>query len=163
MNLVVEDLKQRLVAKKTKVKIYVQRISQFSQNQLFYVNQKQVYKDLNGEKQGGRIIPNSEDSTKFWIDIWRIRMEHNQHAEWLQGCRKQFENVNSMEKVEISQEMVKMQCRKMPNWKAPEKDGVQRYWLKKLISFHPSIAVKLNRILDGERPLPDWITYGKTV
>ena len=68
-----------------------------------------------------------------------------------------------MEKVEISQEMVKMQCRKMPNWKALEKDGVQGYWLKKLISFHPSIAVKLNRILDGERPLPDWITYRKTV
>ena len=69
INLVIKDLKQRLIAKKTKVKRYEQRISQFRQNQLFQVNQKQVYKDLNGEKQGDKIIPNSEDSIKFWSDI----------------------------------------------------------------------------------------------
>ena len=140
INLVIEELKQRLIAKKTKVKRYEQRISQFRQNQLFQVNQKQVYKDLNGEKQGDRIIPNSEDSIKFWSDIWSIRKEHNKHTEWLKSCRKQFENVNSMEKVEISQEMVKMQCRKMPDWKAPGKVGVQGYWLKNLTSLHPRSA-----------------------
>ena len=52
--------------------------------------------------------------------------------EAMKGCRKQFENVNSMKKVQISQEMVKMQCRKMPNWKAPRKDAVLGYWLKNL-------------------------------
>ena len=122
-----------------------------------------MYKDLNGEKQGDRIIPNSEDSVKFWSDIWSIRKEHNQHAEVLKSCGKQFENVNSMEKVEISQEMVKMQCRKMPNWKAPWKDSVQGYWLKNLASLHPRIAVQVNHTLDRERPLPDWMTSGKTV
>ena len=106
INLVIEELKQRLIAKKTEVKRYEQRISQFRQNQLFQVNQKQVYKDLNEEKQGDRIIPNSEDSIKFWSDIWSIRKEHNQHTEWLKGCRKQFENLNCVQKVKISQEMV---------------------------------------------------------
>ena len=124
INLVIEELRQSLIGKKTKVKRYEQRISQFRQNKLFQVNQKQVYTELNGEKQGDRIIPNSDDNIKFWNDIWSIRKEHNQHAEWLKGCRKQIENVSTMEKVEISQEMVKMQCRKMPNWKAPRKDGV---------------------------------------
>ena len=145
INLVTEELKQRLIANE-------HNISQFRQNQLFQVNQKQVYKDLNGEKQGERTIPNSEDSIKFWSDIWSIRKEHNQHTEWLKSCRKQFENVSSMEKVEISQEMVKMQCRKMPNWKAPGKDGVQGYWSKDLTLLHPHIAVQLNQILDGEKP-----------
>ena len=102
INLVIEELKQRLIAKKTKVKRYEQIISQFRQTQLFQVNQKQVHKDLNGEKQAERIIPNSEDKIKFWSDIWSIRKEHNQHAEWLKSCRKQFENENSMEKVKIS-------------------------------------------------------------
>ena len=59
--------------------------------------------------------------------------------------------------------MVKIQCRKMPNWKAPGKDGVQGYWLKYLILIHPRIAVQINQILDGKRPLPDWMTIGKTV
>ena len=42
INLIIEELKQRLIAKKTKVKRYEQRISQFRQNQLFQVKQKQV-------------------------------------------------------------------------------------------------------------------------
>ena len=91
INLVIEELKQRLIAKKTKVKIYEQRISQFRQNQLFQVNQKQVHQYLNGEKQGDRIITNFEGSIKFWSDIWSLRKEHNQHTEWLKGCIKQFE------------------------------------------------------------------------
>ena len=151
-----------MIPKKTKVKRYEQRISQFWQIQLFQVNQKQVYSDLNVGKQVDRIIRNSEDSIKFWSDIWSIRKEHNQHAEWLKSYIKQFDNINSMEKVEISQEMVKMQCRKMPNWKAPGKDGVQRYWLKNLASLHSRIALQLNQILDGERLLPDWMTFGKS-
>ena len=57
-----------------------------------------------------------------------------------------------MGKAEISQEMVKMQYRKMPNWTAPGKDDVQGYWLKNLTYC---TAVQLNHILDGERPLPD--------
>ena len=140
INLVTEALEQRSIAKKTRVERYEQRISQFRQDQPFQVNQKQVYKDLNGEKQGDRIIPNSEDSIKCWNYIWSIRKEHNQHAEWLKSCRKQFENVNSTKKVEIGQEIVKMQCRKMPNWNAPRKDGVQGYCLKNLTSLHPRIA-----------------------
>ena len=68
-----------------------------------------------------------------------------------------------MEKVEISQEMVKMQGRKMPNQKAPGKDGIQGYWLKNLTPLHSRIAVELNHILQGERPLPDQMTFGKTV
>ena len=55
-----------------------------------------------------------------------------------------------MEKVEASQEIVKLQYRKMPNWKAPRKD-MQGYWLKNLTSLHPHIAVQLNQTLDGER------------
>ena len=105
-------------------------ISKVRQNQLFPVNQKQMYKDLNGETHGDTITPNSENGIKFWSDIWSIRKEHNQYAEWLKNCRKQLKNVNSMQKVEISQEIAKMQCRKMPNWKAPGKNDVQGYWLK---------------------------------
>ena len=37
------------------------------QNQLFQVNQKQVYKELNREKQGDRIILNSEVVSNFGV------------------------------------------------------------------------------------------------
>ena len=57
-----------------------------------------------------------------------------------------------MGKDKISQEMVKIQCRKMPNWKTPGKDGVQVCLLKNLTLLHPSIAMQLNHISDGKRP-----------
>ena len=75
--------------------------------------------------------------------MWKIRKEHNQHAGWLKDCREQFQNLSSMEKVGISQKMVKMPCRKMPNWKDPGKNDVEGYWLKDFTSLHPRIAVQL--------------------
>ena len=51
----------------------------------------------------------------------------------------------------------------MSNWKAPGKGSVQRYWLKNFTSLHPRIAVQLNCILDGEIPLPDWMTQQSAV
>ena len=59
--------------------------------------------------------------------------------------------------------MIKMRFKKIPNWKAPRKDGVQGYWLINLTSLHPHIAVQLDNNIDGETPLPDWMTFGKTV
>ena len=79
-----------------------------------------------------------------------MRKEHNQHTERIKDCRKQFENVTSMEKVEITQDMVKIQCRKMSDWKTPGKDGAQGHSPKNLTSLHPYIAVHLNHILDAK-------------
>ncbi|XP_068723498.1 uncharacterized protein [Montipora capricornis] len=51
----------------------------------------------------------------------------------------------------------------MPNWKAPEKDGVQGYWIKNLSNLHEQIAIQMNKILMGEGSPPAWMTYGRTV
>ena len=39
------------------------------------------------------------------------------------------------------------QCRRMPNWKAPGKDGVQGYWINNLSNLHGRIAIQMNKIL----------------
>ena len=85
LNLVIEELKQRLTAKKTNVKRYEQMISEFRQNQLVQINQKQVYKELNEEQQEQIVTPNTEESIKFWSDICNIRKGH---TERLKDCRK---------------------------------------------------------------------------
>ena len=67
------------------------------------------------------------------------------------------------EKVAIKVENVMKQCRKMPNWKVPERDCVQDYWIKNLSDLHERIAVKTNKILMGGDSLFAWITNGHTV
>ena len=68
--------------RRQKLKDMNKRFHDAGKSYLFQVSQKEVYKEPNGEKQSGRIILNSEDSIKFWSNIWRIRKEHNEHAEW---------------------------------------------------------------------------------
>ena len=51
------------------------------------------------------------------------------------------------ERAVINLEKLTKQGRKMPNWKAPGKDGVQGYWIKNLVSLHEQVAVQINKIL----------------
>ena len=59
--------------------------------------------------------------------------------------------------------MVSKQSRKITNWKAPGRDGVQGFWIKKLTNLHERTAFQLNKILNGNDQLLDWLTYGRTV
>ena len=66
---VIEKLKQRMLAKSAKVKIYEQRIEQLRQNRIFDLDQKKIYAELNGNGIRSNGVPNAEECTKFWGDI----------------------------------------------------------------------------------------------
>ena len=160
---VIEELKQRMIAKSAKVKRYEQRVTQFRQNRMFNVDQKKIYKELNGGGNCSGDVPGAEESKRFWGDIWSVEKEHNRDARWLKDLKNENNGEHIQEMVRISVENVQKQCRKIPNWKAPGKDGVQGYWIKNLNNLHMRIACQLNKILEGEDNLPTWMTYGRTV
>ena len=108
------------------------------------------------------VIPDADESKKFWSDIWSVTKEHNRNAEWLNNIRNDIGDSQQGE-LEITAEMVSIQCRKMPNWKAPGRDGVQGFWLKNLRSFHGRLAEQLNNLLNGEEELPEWLAFGRTM
>ena len=62
---VIEELKQRMLAKSVKVKRYELRIEQFKQNMIFDLDQKKIYAELN--ENGIRLngVLNAEKCTKF--------------------------------------------------------------------------------------------------
>ena len=72
-------------------------------------------------------------------------------------------NYQKHEWLVITREMVCKESRKIPNWTAPGRDGVQGFWIKKLGNLHERTAFQLNMILNGNQQLPDWLTYGQTV
>ena len=69
---VIEELKQRMLAKSAKVKRYEQRIEQFRQKRIFDLDQKKIYGELN--RNGIRLndVPNTEECTEFWSNIWGL-------------------------------------------------------------------------------------------
>lgn len=114
LSVVIEELKQRQLAKLAKINRYEQRIKQYRQNRLFQIDQKKLYQELNGEVRAENVIPNAEESKKFWSDIWGVKKEHNRNAEWLQNIKTE-RNYNRQPEVVITKDMVAAQCKKMPN------------------------------------------------
>ena len=77
--------------------------------------------------------------------------------------RKRVNDECLQERVSISVEKIRKQCRKISNWKAPGRDGVQGYWIKNLSSLHERVSSRMNRILMGKDNLPEWMTHDRTV
>lgn len=160
---VIEEIKQRMIAKSEKIKRYEQRVKQFRLNRMFNNDQKKVYEELNGGKLRTNDVPGAEESRKFWGEIWTVEKEHNKGAEWLSELKKEINGEHIQEGLILSVEKVRKQARKMPNWKAPGNDGVQGYWIKNFTNLHERISEQLNDILSGNTNLPEWLTHGRTV
>ena len=96
----------------------------------------------------------------FWSGIWSESKEHNRNAEWLKKFKEE-NNYHNHEWLVITKEMVCKQSRKIPNWKALGRGGVQGFWIKKLANMHERTAFQLNMILNRDQHLPDWLTYGR--
>ena len=77
---VMEELKQRITAKATKVKRYDKRIKQVQDNRNFHNNQGKIFKNLESDEERTK-PPNAEEATAFWKQIWSTKVEHKQDAE----------------------------------------------------------------------------------
>ena len=86
---VIEELKQRMLAKSAKVKRYEQRIEQFRQNRIFDLNQKKIYLELNRNGIRSNDVSNAEECTKFQGDVWGVGQEYNPEVEWLKDLKRE--------------------------------------------------------------------------
>ena len=117
---VIEELKQRMLVKSAKVKRYEQRIAEIRQNKIFDFNQKRIYRGLNRNGIKSNHVPNTEEYRKiekFWSDICGVRKEYNKEVEWLNDLKRERERVNDkrpQERVSISVEKIRKQCRNIP-------------------------------------------------
>ena len=69
LNIVTEELKQRMLTKSPKVTRYEQRIEQFRQNRISNLNQEKIYVELNRNGIISNDVTSTEECTKFWSDI----------------------------------------------------------------------------------------------
>ena len=157
---VIEELKQRVLAKTAKIKRYESRVDQFNQNRLFQNNQKKLFEKIEGIERMSDVTPDADETKKFWSGIWGKDVLHNEGAEWLQGVEKEVERVVKQQEVLINVDMVTKQLKHIPNWKAPGPDGLQGYWLKHLTSVRHVLAALLQSTLQND--VPSWLVTGST-
>ena len=90
---VIEELKQRLKAKREKIKRYQQRKHQYRQNRTFRTDQKRIYQEMNGNVTQEGVKPDVEESKRLWSGIWDIDKKHNENAEWLGEMKQESREV----------------------------------------------------------------------
>ena len=162
LDVVLEELKQRLQAKSKKIKRYQQRIDQFRIKKLFQQDQKKVYQQINS-KTASHEKPDAKESEEFWSNIWGKEVKHNASADWFKELKQEGACHEKQTGLMISTEMVSKQTKIIPNWKCPGPDGVQGYWLKHLTTLHSRIANQMNDIIINGYEIPKWMTTGNTV
>ena len=85
LNIVVEELKQKINAIAAKVRRYQGRVDSYRQNRLFENNERQFYRELDQEeKRYDDDQSVSEESKQFWGNIWGQSGDHKKDAKWLQ-------------------------------------------------------------------------------
>ena len=118
--------------------------------------------EMDEERTNEAIIPDSDESQKFWSEIWSKEIEQNKDAEWLKEM-KQTINSTKQAEIEITVKEVKEISRKMNNWKSPGPNGVQGCWVKRFSECHTQIAEQLNNLLTDDQVIPEWLTKGRAV
>ncbi|XP_068738998.1 uncharacterized protein [Montipora capricornis] len=153
VTIVIEQLKQRILAKTAKIKRYQEWVDQYRQNRMFRTNQKRLFAMLGTDENDDTTIPDKEESKNFWSNIWDNPVKHNANAEWLKGLERNLRGINV--------EGINKQLKKTANWKAPGLDGLQGFWLKN-ISCRQRLAIQLQDCIDNN-DTPAWFTKGRTV
>ena len=140
MNVVIEELKQRITAIAVKIRRYQGRLDSYRQNRLFGNNQRQFYRELDQEKErGDDDQPVAAESKQFWGNIWSQSVDHKKDAKWLRDLRNEV-NLKKQEKINITTGSLKKILGRMPNWKSPGPDLVQGFRLKNFSSFPGKVA-----------------------
>ena len=147
-------------AYKHKIKRYEDRTEQYKQNGIFETNQKRLYEIIDDVHRNSDEILNDGECLEFWSGIWSKPANHNVDAEWLKKLEKDMKIIEKQDDIFLDSGKVRVQLRKVPNWKSPGPDGLQGYWLKNFTSCVDRIAKHLQDCL-ATYNVPQWMTRGK--
>ena len=104
--------------------------------------------------------PMTEESKKFWGNIWIHSADNKKDTKWLQDLRSEV-NVKKEEKMDIATESLKKILGRMPSLKSPGPDLVQGFGLKNFSSLRERVRLQLKESLDSGF-VPSWLNRGRT-
>jgi hypothetical protein len=156
-----EELKQQLSVYKYRLEKYSRRQKFYEENKTFEENQGKFFRMIQNQRNRHDEMPiNKEQMLKYWSHLWAEPEPINQEAPWRRAAKNHYENTERQSPVQITIKDIRQRARKLHNWKAPGKDGVHNYWIKKLKNLYPSLSNMLNKTLMSNTP--SWMLEGRT-
>ena len=96
---------------------------------------------------GGWVKPyrlsDTRERKRFWNKIWKQKY-HNKKAEWINNMETELQMLEKSPQVNIHLDTLKVQLKRISNWKTPSQNGIRRFWLKKFTSIHDRLATEMH-------------------
>lgn len=133
------------------------------QNALFEKNERRFYRDIIEKKHPTQsTCPKMLELERFWEEIWSKEVRHGADSPWIYEEERRMANTNEMPNSQMTPADLSGVLSRLPNWKAPGRDKVQNFWIKKFSSTHPFISREFNSILRQPSRCPKFFTQGVT-
>ena len=100
--------------------------------------------------------PSMVEAEIYWKSLWGEEVQHNERAEWIR--REQKRNISHMDWRPIQITEITSYLLKVHNWKSPEHDQIQNYWLQAFPATHRHITKNFNAIIEELEKAPEWLT-----
>ena len=108
-------------------------------------------------------MPEMEKFVEFWVGIWE-RVQRTPYMPWMEEIRRQLnEMVSQINESNITLEKVKKEVAKRNGWTAPDIDGIQNYWWKKLEPSQKALTRAFTKTKEDNMNMPTWWPAGRTV
>ena len=156
-----ETLKQRLLALNNRLSRYLKRQTQFRQNNDFIEKPSKLFDELRGNKTEVKEPPSKDDIEHFWKPMYETQKRYNKDSIWLQQYKDSI-NAEQSEYSDITPDEVTSATKKFANWKSPGVDKIQNFWWCNLPNLHIKFAELSNNIITDPTSCPEWLTTGRT-
>jgi len=150
-------------AKKVKLNKITQKERRIKDNRMFERKEGKFYQSLAGTTEHTGQRPSMEKFTEFWGGIWEDD-ERTADRPWMTVIGEKIKSkVHRVREFQVSEEDIQKTVRNRKNWTAPGIDGIENFWWKHFKACWKPLSEIMNKWVEDNRTIPDWLTLGRTV
>ena len=133
-------------------------------NREFALNPKNVHRKFKSDESIEiKTHPTEENIRSFWGCIWGTNKEYNTDADWIKLLEKEYCKGANQKEYRVTLSIVNEILKRSANNKAPGRDLIVMYWIKKLTACHSYINTIMESLLVGQTQMPRWLSLTKTI
>ena len=155
-------LNHELKVRNTKLKDMRIKAERSRINHQFVNNQKQVYRQWKSRQVEITTTPPIDDVKTFWADIWEKEVNVNIETDWYKQLQSTYCSDVTTKKYEINRDIFDKVISRLPNNKAPGRDAITGFWIKKISAVHLDLINIYREVKNGSIAMPQWLITSKT-
>ena len=107
----------------------------------FAKNQKQTYRSWKEAQIEIKSTPPTEQVKGFWQGIWEKEVDVEPDTDWHKRLKETYCKEVETKRYRVDKVVFEKVINRTPNNKAPGRDAIVGFWMKKLTELHPDLIL----------------------